>query len=412
MDRKYSQDWESQVAVRKFLGNKIRMVSAFCCGSLLFIITGWMNLHGADDNPPSTIRTVSTEVRREYHRSNDRALFLGARACLDCHRSEFASWLSTEHFNNTVNRFELNKDTIAKRYFEKHGSLDRCYQCHTAPKEQRFGRKFVETGTSCESCHGASGGEGGWLNRHAVYGPNTTRLEQETSQHFQSRIDFCDQAGMIRPGRQYLMAKQCMSCHLIGDPELISEEIGHPVGFDKFELIPYLSGEVRHNFHLNQRNNAKAPTLDTLRRGLSPTQRQRVYMIVEQLARMEVAFNYLANLQNEEAFENRYADDLIGIVEDGADFLDEYVEVLLEPDDSDVPPLNEEAVESLTIVLDEFEKFDDLDEPTRAAAADSARVISKAANQFMAALGNGSKLEALDVFFEDTGNPVGDVLQP
>jgi len=400
------------VTVRKYLGNRIRTISVICCGCLLFILTGWINLHGDDGNPSSSIKPVSATSRNAYHRSADRSLFMGARACLDCHRSEFASWLSTEHFNNTINRFELDKDTIAKRYLEKHGSLDRCYQCHAAPKQKRFGRKFVETGTSCESCHGASGGEGGWLNRHAVYGPNTTHLEQETPQHFQNRIDFCDQAGMIRPGRQYLMAKQCMSCHLIGDPELISEDIGHPVSFDKFELLPYLNGEVRHNFHLNQRNNAKSPTLDTLRRGLSPTQRQRVYMIVEQLAKIEVAFNYLANLPNEEAFEERYADELIGIVEDGADFLDEYVEVLLEPDDSDVPPLNEAAVESLTIVLEEFEKFDDLDEPTRAAAADSARIVSKAANQFMTVMGDGSKLEALDIFFEDFGDPVGDILQP
>ncbi len=400
------------MSVRKFLGMKSRLIPAICCGCLLFLLTGLMNLQRADDNAPSVIKPVSADVGKGISDSTDRSHFMGARACLDCHRSEFVSWLSTEHFNNSVNRFELNKDTIAKRYLDKHGSLERCYQCHAAPKEQRFGRKFVETGTSCESCHGASGGEGGWLNRHAVYGPNTTRLEQETPQHYQSRIDFCDRAGMIRPGRQYLMAKQCMSCHLIGHPDLINEEIRHPISFDKFELIPYLSGEVRHNFHLNQRNNAQTPTLDTLRRGLSLTQRQRVFLIVEQLARMEVALNYLAKLPNEEAFEERYADDLIGIFEDGADFLDEYVEVLREPDDSDVPPLNEAAVESLTIAIEEFEKFDDLDEPTRAAAADSALVISKAANQFMTAMGNGSKLEALDIFIKDLGDPVGEILQP
>ena len=91
-------------------------------------------------------------------------------------------------------------------------------------------------------------------------------------------------------------------------------EAGHKVNFDNFSLIPYLLGEVRHNFHLNQRENAKAPTLDTQRRNTVPVDRVRVYFIVEQLARMEVALNYLAankRTQNQVALDAPQGDDAV-----------------------------------------------------------------------------------------------------
>lgn len=387
----------------------------FGCLGIIPVMTAWLSLYAGDFESQTLNETVATETvatAAVVDAAHDRSKFMGARACLECHRSEYVSWLSTEHFNNSVNRFDITKDTIAKRYLALHGSLDRCYQCHSAPPEKRFGRAMVESGTSCESCHGASGGEDGWLNRHAVYGPNITSREQETEQHYQDRVAFCDNAGMIRPAHQMAVATNCIECHIITDPELVGEAVGHPVRFDDFILLPYLNGEVRHNFHTNQKKNAEAPTLDTLRRDVSPIERQRVYLIVEQLGLMKVALQGLVDLPSDEAFEESYADEIFSVFEDGADFLEEYVDVLLDPDEDDIEPLEEESVEFLLGVVEEFERFDDLDTPSREEAAQSLKVVEAAAEMFMKQFGDGKKLAALDIFFEDFGDPVGEVLQP
>jgi hypothetical protein len=217
---------------------------------------------------------------------------------------------------------------------------------------------------------------------------------------------------MIRPGHQYEVAKNCFGCHLIGDPQLVNDDVGHPVVHEKFSLVPYLNSDVRHNFHLDQRKNAETPTLDTLRRGLSATERKRVYLVLGQLARMEVALNYLAKLPSDEALEERYAGKLIEVFEDGADEIDYYVELLLEPDDKDVEPLKDEDVEVLQQAFELFEEFDDLDEPTRAAAADSAGSIGKLAEKFLTQFGDGSRLAALDVVLEELDDPPSQPLQP
>lgn len=343
---------------------------------------------------------------------SDRGRFTGARTCLDCHRSEYVSWLGTDHCDNSINRYQISDVSIAKKYLDQGGTLDRCYSCHSAPREKRLGRLAVENGTSCESCHGAAGSEEGWLNRHAVYGPNLTTLQQETPQHYRERVAFCDNTGMIRTGRQYEVAKNCFGCHLIGDPQLINDEVGHPVVHEKFSLVPYLDSDVRHNFHLDQRKNAETPSLDALRRGHSATERKRVYLVLGQLARMEVALNYLAKLPDDEALEERYAGKLIETFEDGADEIDYYVELLLEPDDEDVEPLKEQDVEVLQQAFEAFEAFDDLDEPTRAAAADSAGSIGKLAEQFLTQFGDGTRLAALDVVLEELDAPPSQPLQP
>lgn len=341
----------------------------------------------------------------------DRSDFVGARACIDCHRSEYVAMLKTQHYSNTKkDRFD---SPVAEAHKKIAGNFDKCYTCHSIPREQRFGRKLIETGTSCESCHGASGGEHGWLNRHAVYGPNLTRLEQESPQHYADRIAYCDDAGMIRPGRPYEVAKNCFSCHIIGDPALVGEDVKHPVSFDSFSLIPYMLGEVRHNFHVDQRHNADTPTLESLRHGQSLQERKRIYFIIEQFAKMEVALNYIVQLPDDEALEEDSADELLGIFEDSASELEDFMEVLLEPEDEDIPALSEESVASLQAAIDIFEAFDDLDEATRADAASSAKQVAAAAAQFLAEH-DGSKLNALDEEFlldEDLGEPVGTVLK-
>ncbi|MDC0262311.1 hypothetical protein OAK47_03720, partial [Planctomycetaceae bacterium] len=254
--------------------------------------------------------------------------------------------------------------------------------------------------------------DSGWLNRHAVYGPNVTTLAQETPKHYRERIDYCDQAGMIRPSHQYEVAKNCFRCHMIGDATLVSDEVGHPVIHEKFSLIPYLNSDIQHNFHLNQRANADAPTLDTLRRGLSSLERQRVYLVLGQLAKIEVALRYLVDFPSDESLEERYAGKLIDAFEEGADEIDYYVELLLDPEDDEIKALEEDAVESLLKVIELFEDFDDLEEQTRAAARETASEIAKIADGFLKEFGDGKRLAALDVVLEELDDAPSKPLQP
>lgn len=381
-------------------------------------------LQATDENSPLALPPVAdsvsltpvpTDTPHDHAAiaKQDRSHFMGSRACLDCHRSEYVSWLGTQHYlNSKKNRFEGTESSIDTKYKHQVGNLELCYNCHMAPAEKRFGRVQVETGVSCESCHGASGGEHGWLNRHAVYGPNITKLEHETPQHKAERQAACDTAGMVRAGRPYEVAKNCFGCHIIADATLVGEDVKHPVSFDKFSLIPYMQGEVRHNFHRNQRENADTPTLDTLSRGLSLQQRKRVYLIIEQFAKAEVALNHLTELPTDEAMEDDLAGDMIDLFDDAASELEDFFDELEEPEDEDIPGLSEEELAPILTLLDEFEKFDDLDDPTRADAAQAARNVAAAAATFLT-LHDGSKLRALDeAFVEDQDDPVGKALAP
>ncbi len=360
----------------------------------------------ADDEPA---RDADVSVR-QTDVLPDRSHFVGARACMDCHRSEYISWLNTAHYNNNANRLEGTENSIDTKYRALTGNVDLCYTCHALPKDERFGRRFVESGTSCESCHGAAGGEDGWLNRHAVYGPNVTRMEHESPDHRAARVAHCEKAGMIRSERHFEVARNCLNCHIVGHPQLI--EAGHNTSFRKFSLIPYMLGEVRHNFHLDQHHNAKVPTLDSSHRGVSPAERVRVYFIVEQLARMNVALNWITRLPDDESMDGEVADAMLRIFDDAAGELEEFTEVLLEEENSSGVMLTEEQLAPLLAAVDTFVEFDELESPSRADAAVAAQEIETLAMGFQQSH-DGRLLDVLDVeFLEDLGDPVGDALEP
>lgn len=396
--------------------NQIRptFVALFIC-SLACVLLFRAGVHAEDEGVPvdNTIALPLPESHSVQSTAKDRSHFMGARACIDCHRSEYVSWLGTQHFmNSKKNRFEATENSIDTKYKKQVGNLKLCYTCHMAPEETRYGRTLIETGVSCESCHGASGGENGWLNSHAVYGPNVTRLEHESPQHLAQRHAACDAAGMIRAGRPYEVAKNCLGCHIIAEPTLVSEDVKHPVSFDRFSLIPYMQGENRHNFHQNKRVNADTPTLDTLRRALTLPQRKRVYLILEQFAKSEVALNHLAAMPSEEALEDDLADSLADLFDDAVGELEDFYDELEEPENETIAGLSEEDLAPLLAVIDAFEEFDDLDEVTRADADAAAKKVAAAAARFQQ-LHDGSKLKALDeAFIIDLDEPVGIAIQP
>jgi hypothetical protein len=62
---------------------------------------------------------------------------------------------------------------------------------------------------------------------------------------------------MIRPRAVYLLAKNCNSCHVVPQEDLVNKG-GHPAG-SAFELVSWSQGEVRHNtWHNKGRDNVPA----------------------------------------------------------------------------------------------------------------------------------------------------------
>lgn len=221
---------------------------------------------------------------------SDRINFVGSRACLDCHRTEYLGWLRTKHFENVPGRFDTSKeDTIAAKYFSKHGNLDACKTCHVSP--DAFGREKIETGVSCETCHGAAGGPLGWLNFHGSYGHNQVSRQHESFEHKIMRQARCDDAGMLRSSKQYDNARKCNSCHIVSNKDVLTA--GHKTFPDDFEYMSWINGEIRHNFHVQPMHNAKTASL-AIESGQTAGGRKRVALVVGRLAEIEACLLNLA----------------------------------------------------------------------------------------------------------------------
>ncbi len=191
---------------------------------------------------------------------------IGVDACMKCHAAEIQRWEQTPH-HKTID--ELHRKPEAKAIAKKLGFRsvkrnDTCVKCHYTQKETN-GRVRIDSGVSCESCHGPAKD---WVNLHAVYGPGATR-ETESAAHRSERRLASIKAGMNNPGNLYLIAQQCLDCHTTPEEKLVDVG-GHPAGSTDFELVAWSQGMVRHNF---VRSNG---TINAI----SPPERLRVMHIV------------------------------------------------------------------------------------------------------------------------------------
>jgi len=170
-----------------------------------------------------------------------------------------------------------------------------CADCH-ATKAVRNGQVKVISGVSCEKCHGAAGGEQGWLNRHQSYHASMPiPRADETPEHRAARIKACDEAGMIRSSNLYSLSKACFNCHIVGNEKLIAA--GHKSA-SAFDFVSWSSGEVRHNFLVNKSNNADAPSLWMERTGGNAENRRRMKFVVGTLVQLETALRLRAQATN------------------------------------------------------------------------------------------------------------------
>jgi hypothetical protein len=240
----------------------------------------------AADNA-TQITAPASSLRADPHR----VMGVSKADCKKCHPSEVAAWMKTVHYQTAEKRlfkFEGNTKKYADALGIGEAELLRdslCADCHGTKAVSESGVTVI-AGVSCESCHGASGGEDGWLNPHQSYHetmpiPRT----QETAEHRRKRIEYCEQAGKIHSHNIVGLAQKCCSCHMIDNEKLIAA--GHKAA-STFEFVSWSSGEVRHNFLLNKDVNEEAPSLWMETTGGTAANRRRVKFVTGALVQLEV----------------------------------------------------------------------------------------------------------------------------
>lgn len=332
----------------------------------------------------------------------------GHLKCVDCHVQEIKAWQVLKHATRAFDLLRTAPTSI--EYAEKLGirrtdiarnSL--CTTCHATQQRDEYGRFNIISSVSCESCHNAAGGEDGWLNPHAVYGPRGTSRESESPEHYARRNNSCEQAGQIRSANAYELVKRCFRCHVVGNESLA--EAGHDHG-DGFEFLTKSLGEVRHNFFLDRHVNAEVSTLwtDSLHHGTgrNVAGRKRVLFVLGQLVDLEVSLRNLATATDE----NDFSDLMIERIEDAWGLLAE--DLLEELDELEIPEV-EQATKAVEPVL---EKLDDdgFDVGDKRLYLDAAAIVSKAARKFSGR--NGNELQELDDLDLVPEGPFDGVVQP
>ena len=194
----------------------------------------------------------------------------GAKLCEECHEEEFKIWSKTKHHTSfrTVHREPKDSNKPSpKKILKAVGGQKRmkrnktCYLCHYTLEQKEAGAKHqIKSGTSCESCHGASSD---WLAIHDNYGGKDVKREDEAPDHKIKRIEDSKVAGLIWPSMKYEIAENCMTCHGLANPDLKPDDLakmlgaGHPIN-PEFELVKYSQGTVRHrHYPPNMKTNAE-----------------------------------------------------------------------------------------------------------------------------------------------------------
>lgn len=156
---------------------------------------------------------------------------LGAENCTECHASMVEAWKATHHFKtfNEMHRGDAAKDIASKLGIRRIKDESLCLKCHYTSKADDNAKVSVISGISCESCHSAGQD---WNKVHSA-------------KDDPDRLAKGEKLGMLRPSNYYHVAENCFTCHTVPEEKLVNEG-GHKAGSD-FELVSWLSGEVRHN---------------------------------------------------------------------------------------------------------------------------------------------------------------------
>jgi hypothetical protein len=200
----------------------------------------------------------------------------GYRKCAKCHEAEVAVWQKTKHsqsFNEVHKKEEAKKILAAVGGPGSMRANPACVLCHyTETKSSPSAKPAVNSGPSCESCHGASSD---WRDVHNFYGEGIEDPAKEPPANKPKRIAEARKAGMIWSFMHYDIAANCAECHGLAHPKLKGDvlakmlEAGHSAE-PAFELVAYSQGSVRHRYY---------PPNITLNAEMKPAELARFFVI-------------------------------------------------------------------------------------------------------------------------------------
>ena len=183
--------------------------------------------------------TFCFDAKAEF--ASDPVKTLGPNACGECHKQEVEAWKETHHFKTFR---EMPRNIEANKIAEKMGvrrikSESLCLNCHFTV-QQKGSKEEPVSGISCESCHGAGKD---WIKVHSGFSGKKEKTETRAEE--QARWKLADSKGMIRPQSLYQLTKNCYSCHVVPEEDLVNKG-GHRAG-SAFEMVSWSQGEVLHN---------------------------------------------------------------------------------------------------------------------------------------------------------------------
>lgn len=329
--------------------------------------------------------------------------------CKKCHESEVKAWMASKHYKADDRLSTPKAKEYATAMGIKNADIHKkslCLNCHGTKAADKDGSNVhaFDYGVSCSSCHGGSGpmDADGWLNAHGSYGGPNVTIDQETEKHRKTRLDFCEKAGMIGSAKIEVLAKNCLSCHVVSNKKLVNA--GHPAMHKEFfELAGWTAGEVRHNFKLDKTTNAVAPSLWAKRTSGTAINRKRMKFLVGLFAEMGAGVRNLSMVADGEgrsSFAKFFAK---RVSELKKDIFAEVIDALGEDAPEEMEQLFE-AVDSIKI-----SKFNFKD---AAGAKKALPMIEKLTSDF-AKKYDGSKFAKMDELMNDVvGKPRGKVFQP
>ncbi len=174
--------------------------------------------------------------------ASDPAKTVGPNACAECHKQETEAWKLSHHFKTfrDLPRNDKGKEIADKMGVKRIKSTESlCSNCHYTV-QQKDGKEEAIAGISCESCHSAGQD---WIKLHSSYSGKTEKTE--TKEEAVARMKQAEQKGMLRSGNIYGIAKNCYSCHVVPQEDLVNKG-GHKAG-SAFDLVAWSQGEVLHN---------------------------------------------------------------------------------------------------------------------------------------------------------------------
>lgn len=300
----------------------VRARSLYCLLGSVLLLAAAVALTGVLLRPATAANTPPTEINPKD--------VMGVKACMDCHKPEVAAWQVSRHAVN-FNKLGANPNAVKYAATLDIAAADitrkgMCVACH-GMRAEATANKAV-TGVSCESCHGASGGDNGWFNPHGSYGAKGVTREQEPPEHKKMRHEVVEKAGQIRPANMYALAKNCLGCHASPYESLLNKA-GHKGGTGTdFELSSWVAGDVAHNLFLNPKVNALAPSLWMAETHRTAPERKRMLYVLGKMADLEVSLRNLAAAKED----GEYSAAMASRAKAAAGNLDELKEVVKELD--------------------------------------------------------------------------------